>query len=131
MKINSRQSGFTLLEVMVATIIFVLLASMIGQVASSNVGNHIHLENKVIASWIAENETIELRSKRWDQIKNETKEVESSNRKWSVRNSVVEKKDFMGIPGLIIKEVSVAVSLAEDPDSPLQTYQSYMANEDV
>lgn len=131
MKINSRQSGFTLLEVMVATIIFVLLASMIGQVASSNVGNHIHLENKIIASWIAENETIELRSKGWNVIKTETKEVEASNRKWSVRNSVVEKKDFMGVPGLIIKEVSVAVSLADDPDSPLQTYQSYMANEGV
>lgn len=123
--------GFTLLEVMIAVIVFAMMASMISQVASTNIGNHVHLENKVIASWIAENETIELRSVGWNEIKNKTRELESANRKWFIQNSVIEKKDFMGVPGLIVKEVSISVALNETPDSPLQTYMSYMANDDV
>lgn len=133
---NSRQTfkrsgGFTLLEVMISVIVFAMMASMISQVTSTNIGNHVHLENKVMASWIAENETIELRSVPWAEIKNKSKDLESANRKWLVKNNVVEKKDFMGVPGLIVKEVSISVALNETPDSPLQTYVSYMANDDA
>ena len=123
--------GFTLLEVMVAVIVFSMVAMMISNVASSNIGNHIHLENKIIAAWIAENETIELRSVGWGEIKNRTKDLKMANREWSIRHAVTEKKDFMGVPGLVVKEVNVTVALADTPDNSLQTYQSYMANDDV
>jgi len=132
MKTSSKihqSKGFTLLEVMIAVIVFAMMASMISQVASTNIGNHVYLENKVIATWIAENEIIELRSVGWDEIKNNSKELEHANRKWIVKNNVVQKKDFMGVPGLIVKEIFVSVALQEAPDSTLQTYMSYMAND--
>jgi len=114
---------------MIAVIVFAMMASMISQVASTNIGNHVYLENKVIATWIAENEIIELRSVGWDEIKNNSKELEHANRKWIVKNNVVQKKEFMGVPGLIVKEIFVSVALQEAPDSTLQTYMSYMAND--
>lgn len=123
--------GFTLLEVMVAVIVFSMVAMMISNVASSNIGNHLHIENKMVAAWIAENETIELRSVGWGEIKNKTKDMEMANRAWSINFAVTEKKDFLGVPGLIVKEVEVSVALAESPESSLQTYTSYMANDDV
>ncbi len=126
-----RSKGFTLLEVMVALIVFVMLASMVMQVTTTTTGNQGYMENKVLASWIAENETMELRSVGWSDIKNQSKEVESANRKWIVTHSVAEKKNFMGVPGLIVKEVAISVAKADQPNQALQTYLSYMANEDA
>lgn len=126
-----RSKGFTLLEVMVALIVFVMMASLVMQVSTTTIGNQVYMENKVLASWLAENETVELRSVGWGEIKNKSKEVESANRKWAITHSVTEKKNFMGVPGLIVKEVAVSVALADQPNQTLQTYLSYMANEDA
>ncbi len=128
----NRQIGFTLLEVMIAITIFAMLATTISQVASVTVDNQIHLEKKMIATWIAENKIIELRSSPWSDIKNTSEDIEMSERKWAVKIEVKAKKDFAGMPiPLDVKEVNVSVALKDSPDNPLQSFVAYMANDDA
>ena len=129
-----KQSGFTLLEVMIAVTVFALIAVSVSQATSVSVDNQIHLEQKLIACWIAENETILMRSEGWDKIKNDSKELEYANRKWLITKKVKDKKTFKGIPvplPLDIREVQVSVALQDKPDSSLFTLTSFMAKDDA
>lgn len=128
--VRNKQCGFTLLEVMIAITIFAMLATTVSQVASVTVDNQIHLEKKMLAAWIAENKLIEMRFLPWGDIKKGTDEVKMSNREWLIKTTVSIKKDFGGIP-MEAKEVTVAVSLKSEPDSVLQSFVSFLANDDV
>ncbi len=127
--IMNKQTGFTLLEVMIAITIFAMLATTISQVASVTVDNQIHLEKKMIASWVAENKLVEMRSLPWADIKKGSEDIKMSEREWLVKTTVKDKKDF---PIKIeVREVNVSVSLKSEPDSPLQSFVAYMANDDA
>lgn len=122
----NRQAGFTLLEVMIAITIFAMLATTVSQVASITVDNQIHLEKKMIASWIAENKIVELRLSPWEDIKKSSEDVKMSNREWTVKVTTKDMKDSQ-IP-IPTREVNVSVSLKATPDSILQSYVVYIAN---
>jgi len=123
-------NGFTLLEVMIAITIFALIATTLSKVSATTVDNHIHLERKLLATWIAENDITELRSVPFANIKNGTKELTYADRDWIIKRNVKPIKQFSGIPiPLEIKELSVSVSLAESEDSPLQTLSAYLTND--
>ncbi len=127
--IMNKQTGFTLLEVMIAITIFAMLATTISQVASVTVDNQIHLEKKMIASWIAENKLVEMRSLPWADIKKGSEDIKMSEREWLVKTTVKDKKDF---PIKIeVREVTVSVALKSEPDSQLQSFVAYMANDDA
>jgi general secretion pathway protein I len=131
---TSKQRGFTLLEVMIAVTVFALIAVSVSQATSISVDNQIHLEQKLIACWIAENETVLMRSEGWDKIKNGSKELEYANREWIINKKVKDKKTFKGVPVAIpldIREVEISVALQDKPDHPLFTLTSFMAKDDA
>lgn len=126
----TKNNGFTLLEVMIALTIFALIATTLSQSASITVDNQIHIERKLLATWIAENQVIELRSLSFNNIVTSKKEVEFADRQWIVNTLVAAKKKFSGMPlPLDVKSLVVSVSLKESPDSPLQTLTAYVAND--
>ena len=126
----NRQSGFTLLEVMIAITIFAMLATTVSQVASVTVDNQIHLEKKMLATWIAENKIIEMRTLEWDKVKKGKEDIKMSDREWIITTTVKEKKKFGVLPiPLDLKEITVSVALKEMPDAPLQSFISYIAND--
>ncbi len=128
----NKQKGFTLLEVMIAITIFAMLATTISQVAAVTIDSQLHLEKKLIASWIAENEIIALRSESWNEIKKGKKDISLSDRDWIIETKVTDKKNFAGMPiPLEVKEVSVSVFLKDDADTSLQTFVAYMANDAI
>ena len=123
--------GFTLLEVMIALTIFALIATTLSQTTSVSVDNQIHLEQKLIANWIAENEIITLRTKPYAEIKNSKNEINFSDRDWSITTVVKPQKKFAGIPfDLDVKRVEIKVAPKGSPDS-LINLVAYMANDDV
>lgn len=125
-----KNNGFTLLEVMIALTIFALIATTLSQSAAITVDNQIHIERKLLATWIAENQIIELRSINYDDLKNNKTEITYGNREWVVSTLVTPRKQYPGIPlKLDIKTVSVSVSLKEQPDSALQTLTAEIAND--
>lgn len=126
-----RTKGFTLLEVMIAITVFALVATTLSQSSAITVDNQIHLEKKVLASWIAENKISELRLTPYQDINNERSEIDFADRKWQIQTAVVPKKQFQGIPlPLDVKQVTVSVSSKQDPDSSIHTLIAYMANDD-
>lgn len=56
-----RAAGFTLIEVMIALMIFGLLAATLQQVASGYMGNYRRIEGQTLATWIARNRMAEMR----------------------------------------------------------------------
>ena len=58
---NRRPHGFTLIEVMIALMIFGLLAATIQQVASGYMGHYSRLESQTMATWMARNRMAEFR----------------------------------------------------------------------
>jgi len=127
---HHKQTGFTLLEVMIAITIFAMLASTISQVAAVTVDNQIHLEKKLLATWIAENDIIKMRSLPWNEIKSGKDELKLSDREWFIKRIVKDKKSFGGINLPVeVREVNVSVYLKSHPDNALQSFVAYIAND--
>jgi len=127
---HHKQTGFTLLEVMIAITIFAMLASTISQVAAVTVDNQIHLEKKLLATWIAENDIIKMRSLPWNEIKSGKDELKLSDREWLIKRVVKDKKSFGGINLPVeVREVNVSVYLKSHPDNALQSFVAYIAND--
>jgi general secretion pathway protein I len=128
----NKQKGFTLLEVMIAITIFAMLASTISQVAAVTVDSQLHLEKKLLATWIAENDIITMRTLPWGQIKSSREELKYSHREWLVKREVKDKKKFGGVPLPVeVREITVSVYLKSEPDNSLQSFIAYMANDDI
>ena len=127
-----RNKGFTLLEVMIALTIFALMATTLSQTAAITVDNQIHIEKKLLATWIAENEIIELRSTPFNNIKSRKKDIKYSERDWIINTTATLKKQLPGMPATLpleIKSIEVSVSLKDSEDEPLQTLTAYVAND--
>lgn len=127
-----KNKGFTLLEVMIALTIFALMATTLSQTAAITVDNQIHIEKKLLATWIAENEIIELRSTPFNNIKSSKKDIKYSERDWIINTTVALKKQLPGMPATLpleIKSIEVAVSLKESEDDTVQTLTAYVAND--
>ena len=58
--------GFTLLEVMIALVIFGLVATVIQKVTSQNIAQYERIRLKTIANWIAENKMVEVHNNQRD-----------------------------------------------------------------
>jgi len=127
---HHKQTGFTLLEVMIAITIFAMLASTISQVAAVTVDNQIHLEKKLLATWIAENDIIKMRSLPWNEIKSGKDELKLSDREWFIKRVVKDKKSFGGINLPVeVREVNISVYIKSHPDNALQSFVAYIAND--
>jgi len=128
---NMKAKGFTLLEVMIAITIFALVASTLSQTTSVSVDNQLRLEERMIASWLAENQIIELRSLPWQDIKDSQKEVEMASQKWQLITKIKPQKKFGGIAiPLDIKRAEVSVHKNNGQNgSPIITLSAYLANE--
>lgn len=127
-----KNKGFTLLEVMIALTIFALMATTLSQTAAITVDNQIHIEKKLLATWIAENQIIELRSTPFNNIQTSKKDIKFSERDWVIQTVVALKKQLPGMPATLpleIKSLEVSVSLKESEDEALQTLTAYVAND--
>lgn len=88
---SKRVKGFTLLEVMIALIIFGLVATVIQKVTSQTISQYERIRLKTIASWIAENKMAEVRlSDSLPQARESKQDIEYGNDNWQVVSKVVK-----------------------------------------
>lgn len=84
-KASKHQKGFTLLEVMIALIIFSLVATVIQKVTSQTISQYERIRLKTIANWIAENKMAEVRlSGDMPQPKETKDDIEFGKEHWKL-----------------------------------------------
>jgi len=120
MKTNRRNSGFTLLEVMIAVTVFAVIATTISQTTSQSVDNLLYLQNKTLASFVAENRLTEVRLSGYPNVGDSNDVVDMAGREWRV-NTKVENTEFPDT-----RRVTVAVASIDSKESSLATIATIM-----
>lgn len=113
--------GFTLLELLVALVIFATAGVAIIQASSNHVRSIWQLEELTVASYIANNQLQQaLLDPRWPPRELEQGEVSMANRNWAwqIRATTVPDAD--------LRELSVSVSLVEQPDVIIYQLKTYV-----
>lgn len=90
-----RVKGFTLLEVMIALIIFGLVATVIQKVTSQSISQYERIRLKTIANWIAENKMSEVRLSEGLPATRESKEdLKFANENWKLVSKVTKTSNI-------------------------------------
>lgn len=84
-----RQRGFTLIEVLVALMIFGLIATAASQVGSRYIGTFERVRDLTLASWVASNEMNQVRlQENFPSVAENSKEIEYGGSRWRVITTV-------------------------------------------
>ena len=88
---HRNQSGFTLIEIMVALVIFAVLSITLLTRLGGDIRSQQLLEEKTLASVVAEDVLSELRIKKdWSSVYASKSTVEMAGKKWDVSTTVNE-----------------------------------------
>ena len=120
------QSGFTLIEILVAmTIIAVGVSALVASAAAST-SRADYLREREFGRWAASNELAELQSvPAWPDVGTTNKEVEMGQFIWYVRTITQPVADED------LRRVDVQVRLNEDEDNYIYTVAGFVLNPEV
>jgi len=86
--------GFTLIEVLVALLVFALVATAAAQVASQYIGSFERVRDKTLAAWIADNRIAEVRLQSGlPDVSETTADLDFANFLWQVKTTVKATAD--------------------------------------
>jgi general secretion pathway protein I len=92
--INKHPRGFTLIEVMVALIIFAVLSVTLLVRLGDSIRSEQYLESKTLASLMAENVLADMRIKEeWSSVRSDNKTVKMAGKNWTVKTTVTDTAD--------------------------------------
>lgn len=97
---KSLAKGFTLIEVMLAMAIFSIAGIALLSAADNNFKNLSHLEQKVLANWVASNQLVAATlDKTWPPKNNKKGKVEMAGQEWFWLQRVIktENKDMRSV----------------------------------
>jgi general secretion pathway protein I len=98
--LNTFSKGFTLIEVMLAMAIFSIAGIALLSAADNNFKNLTHLEQKVLANWVASNQLVAATlDKTWPPKNNKKGTVEMAGQEWFWLRKVIktENKDMRSV----------------------------------
>ncbi len=107
-------TGFTLLEVMVALVIFSICAATLIQHSGRSVRQLQQLETRTFANWIAENELQRLRLQGFPATGKSSREINYAKRQWQMQQQVSVTNN----PEL--RKVEIAVHPLKEPQDRYQ-----------
>lgn len=116
-------SGFTLLEVMVALFVVAIALGGAIKVMGNAAQNTSRLSNKTFAQWVGLNQIAKLKTtKVWPKYDEANGESEMASQKWKWVQKTIKTEDAN------IKRVEVSVRLVNDSDSnPFATVVGFLA----
>lgn len=102
---SSSARGFTLIEVLVALLVFSIIATVAAQMSSQYIGTYERVRDKTLAGWIADNRVNELRlQEQTPGVSTNSEDLDYGPFRWRVETRVLNTQD----PA--IRRVEVAVS---------------------
>lgn len=114
------KQGFTLIEVMLAMAVFSIAGVALLGASSSNINNTALLQDKMLSSWVASNQLVQVKlDKKWPLKNNQKGEEELASRIWYWRQEVISTTTET------LKVVAIHVSpdkAAKKPTASLMTY---------
>ncbi len=117
--------GMTLLEVMVALVIFAITGTAIMKAAADHLSGVGQIEEITFATWVANNQmTQAMLSKQWPPKNDEKGSTEMSGRTWYWQQRVVKTNDDH------LRAIEISVGLDENYEESITTITSYKANPD-
>lgn len=118
-------TGFTLLELLVALVIFATAGVAIMQASSNHLRTVWQLEELTFASYVANNQLhLALLDTSWPPRELQQGEVTMANRNW------VWRLRANTVPDTDLRELNVTVSLAEQPDEIIYQLKTYVGRPD-
>lgn len=114
-RINNRikNTGFTLIEVMIALSIFAVMAAAISRTASQNADTVLYLEEKTLASFVAENRLNQIKLTGFPAATQTKDDIEMANREWHITTKVEETP----LPNF--RRIEIKVAKMSDKESSL------------
>lgn len=104
--------GFTLLEVMIALLIFSIGSIALTKAMSQVVGQQSRLEQKTFAGWIADNKFKQIIAvDGFPDIGETRQEIEYARRQWQVEEKVIKT------PNPLMRRIEITVSLLDKEDN--------------
>ena len=121
---KAKQSGFTLLEVMLAMAVFAIAGVALLGVADNNYRHISHLEEQMFANWVASNQLVEVSlDKTWPPKNNRKGKVEMAGRTWYWQQKVI-KTDNKELRSIIME-----VRLNEDDELVTASLMAFLAQD--
>lgn len=106
------QTGFTLIEVLIAITVIALAMSAIIRTASTSAYNTAHIRDKTFAHWVAQNHMESLRlEKTFPSTGEKETDVEMADRKWKITTKISET------PEKDLRRIDIRVRGEDDPKS--------------
>jgi general secretion pathway protein I len=117
---ENKSAGFTLLEVLIALVVFSVIAVSVSKAVSSTAINALYLEEKTLASWLAENRLTNIKLAGFAEPSESKDSIAFANRKWHVLQ-IVEKTPLPNF-----NKVTIKVAREETPDSPVYSLDGFI-----
>ncbi|WP_108649061.1 type II secretion system minor pseudopilin GspI [Dongshaea marina] len=121
-----RNQGMTLLEVMIALVVFAIAGLALMEMTSGDLNNMQRLEQKTVASWIAHNQLATIRlNKDWPDGGWQGEKVKMAGRDWYVQweGKAAGSEDIQSK----FRQVTVQVKPSEDSSQTLITMKSFIS----
>lgn len=116
--------GFTLIEVLVALLVFGLIATAAAEVGSQYISSYERIRDKTLAGWLADNRVNELRlEENLPGISENSRDVEYGSFRWQVTTRV------LGTEEPTMRRVEVEVGLYRGQGSepaPVHTLSAFL-----
>ncbi len=120
----AKQSGFTLIEVMLAMAVFAVAGVALLGVADNNYRHMSLLEEKMLANWVASNQLVELSlATTWPPKNNRKGNVDMAGRTWYWQQKVVKTDNDL------LRQVIMEVRLNEDDELVSASLATYLSQD--
>ena len=118
------EKGFTLIEVMLSMAVFSIAGIAILGTADTNARNLGYLESKIMASWVASNQLVEITlDDTWPPKNNKKGKVELAGLEWFWQQKVIKTTDKD------MRAIVLEVRLDEKDPSALTSLMTYVSKQ--
>ena len=119
-----KTQGFTLIEVMLAMAIFAIAGVALVSSTSTHFRNLSLLETKMIASWVASNQLVEVSlDKSWPHKNNKKGKEELAGREWFWLQKVAKTNDEN------MSQITIEIRLDQTAKSSITSLSTYVVKE--